>query len=254
MPQLSQTVEFRQMSVLPDSRDAHCHLNLFDDPMSVVDDARDKGVHTILAAGGSAKDNVEVANLAKMPGVFAVVGISPDFLSADGKYIEKLRDLVKSTSGVVGIGEIGLDTKAINVNSLLLQKKAFELQVDLACELEIPVVIHSRGALSEVMEVLERKKVRKAMFHFFDGDEIQARELASKGYLISIPPAENARRKKVIKSINLSSIVAETDSPIVGKTPVDTIGVCEAIAKLKGMSLEDVAMATTENIRRLFYI
>lgn len=247
-------MELQRLSLLPEYSDAHCHLNLFDNPLSVLEDARSQGVYTIIAAGGSAKDNAQVVALAKNPGVFAVVGISPDFLSFDREFVEKLKDLVKSASGVVGIGEIGLDTKTVDVNSLLLQKETFEMQVDLASELEIPVVIHSRGALDEIIEVLDRKKVKRAMFHFFDGDEAQAQKLAAKGYVISIPPAETSRRKRVIKSININNIVAETDSPIVGKTPADAIRVCEMIAKIKGMSLEDVAMATTENIRRLFYI
>ena len=165
--------------------------------MSVVEDARDKGVHTILAAGGSAKDNVEVANLAKMPGVFAVVGISPDFLSVDGKYIEMLRDLVKSTSGVVGIGEIGLDTKALDVNSLLLQKEAFEdsgrpgLRARDTCRHPLAGCARPRS-----WRCSTRKRVREGDVPLLRRRRDPGEELADKGYLISIPPAENARRGK----------------------------------------------------------
>jgi TatD DNase family protein len=132
--------------------------------------------------------------------------------------------------------------------------KVFSEQVRIAKDIGLPIVIHSRGYLDEVVKVLEQERVRGAMFHFFDGDEKQAVELAAKGHFISIPPADTGKRRRIIKEVGIRSLVVETDSPVVGRTPADVIGVCETIAKVKGITLEEAAANTTENIRRLFFI
>lgn len=234
--------------------DAHCHLNLFENPGDAVREAKEKGVGTIITSGGSSKDNFENARIAESEHVFAVVGIGPDFAASDSSFSVEIAGLIKKSMKIVGVGEIGIDVNVADKNDLGLQREVFSRQVQIAKDLDMPVVIHSRGALEEITRVLAEMRVKKALFHFFEGDEKQALELAKNGYLISIPPAWTGKRKRIIKEVNLNSIVVETDSPIVGKTPADVIGVCETIAKLKGVSLEEVATKTTENIRRLFYI
>lgn len=234
--------------------DAHCHLNLFGDAHLAISEAREMGVGTIITAGGSRKDNEETLKLLEHEQVFGVVGVGPDFSAKDSELVNGIERMVKSNSKLVGIGEIGMDTKVSDSNALELQREVFEKQAQIAVEMDLPIVVHSRGSLEEVLKMMEKAHVKRAMFHFFEGDEKQAAELAKKGYLISIPPAWSGKRKRIIKGVSLNSIVAETDSPIVGKTPADVIGVCETIAKLKGVSVEEVATKTTENIRRLFYI
>lgn len=256
MSMLRQTksLELQKLVTLLEFSDAHCHLNLFENPLDIVDGARRSGVDLIIAAGGSAKDNAECVELANAAeGVFAVVGISPDFLEFELDKVAELENFVRNNDKVIGIGEIGLDAK-VKGTGIEAQREALDAQLSIAKELDMPVVIHSRGYANEVSEKLSEKGIKKALFHFFDGDEAQAAALTAKGYIISIPPVETDKRKRVIKSTSINSIVAETDSPIVGKDPTDVIRVCETIADLKGMSLEDVASATTENIRRLFYI
>jgi len=254
--QHSQTldVEKLELAIKTEFTDAHCHINLFKNPIATIREARGKGVSAMIAAGGSWKDSVEVAALSREEPVFAVVGIGPDFVASDSAFVSKLEELIKSSRKIVGIGEIGIDVKVTGQNKREQQEETFSKQLHLAKSLELPVVIHSRGALKEIMEMLTEMQIRKAMFHFFEGDEKQAEELAERGYLISIPPAETSRREKIIQKLSLDSLVAETDSPIVGKTPADVIEVCKTIAKLKGVSLEEVAEQTTENIRNLFYI
>jgi TatD DNase family protein len=255
---VSQQVQFltRSMQKLsPEFSDAHCHLNLFGSPPEVIAKSREEGVGLIVTTGGSGKDNAENVRIANdSQGVFAVIGISPDFSGSESEAVNDLKDLIKSSKKVVGIGEIGIDAKAVEKASLDIQRKVFGAQLDIAKDLGLPVVIHSRGAMDEVMRTLEEKDVRNAVFHFFEGDEEQARSLSEKGHLISIPPVETGRRKRVIKNTSLSNLVAETDSPVVGKTPADVLDVCKKIAEIKGVSLEDVAASTTENIRRHFYI
>jgi TatD DNase family protein len=248
-------MEMRRLSIAAEFSDAHCHLNLFPDPAGTIAGAREKGVGLIVTAGGSDRDNEESIRIANAhPGVFAVIGISPDFSNSQSGSVRDLETLVRSSSKVIGLGEIGLDAKAADKASMEIQTRVFREQLDVAKDLSLPVVVHARGALEETSRILEEKGVRNAIFHFFEGDEEQARLLSERGHLISIPPAETGRRKRVIKNTSLSNLVAETDSPVVGKTPADVLNVCRVMAEIKGVSLEDVAEATTENIRRHFYI
>jgi TatD DNase family protein len=254
MAQFTTSIEMKRLifSNKVEFADAHCHLNLFDDPNGVLMESRDEGVSTIVTAGGNASDNDDAVALAEIDGVFAVVGIAPDFC-AESEKVNSLEKLVKSSRKIVGIGEIGIDTK-VKTHGIEEQEKIFVKQVRIAKDLGLPVVVHCRGALDRVIKVLDSESIRGAMFHFFEGDEKQAAEIVRKGHFISIPPAETSKRKRVIKATGMQNIVVETDSPVVGKTPSDVIKVCEMIALMKGLTVEEVATATTENIRRLFFI
>ena len=137
-----------------------------------------------------------ILELAGIDGVFAVVGISPDFSSTDSAFIGKLVKLIKGNKKIVGIGEIGLDSKVIASNPFEIQMKVFSEQVRIAKDIGLPIVIHSRGYLDEVVKVLEQERVRGAMFHFFDGDEIQAVELAKKGHFISISSGGHGKEEE----------------------------------------------------------
>ena len=249
-------MELQRLRVLPEFSDAHCHLNLFDSPAEAISNARKEGVRLMITSGGSGKDNLESIRIANdAQDVFAVIGVGPDFAGSEPDSVRDLEGLIKSSKKVVGIGEIGIDAKsAANKAGLEIQRRVFGAQLDLAKDLGLPVVIHSRGSITEVIKTLDEKGIGNALFHFFEGNEEQAERLARKGHLISVPPVETGRMKKVIKNISLSNLVAETDSPVVGRTPADAIKVCRRIAETRGMALEDVAATTTENIRRHFYI
>ena len=98
-------------------------------------------------------------------GVYNVLGIAPDFSIIDAENIQALEKLALKTA--IGIGEIGLDVKIIDTVPLENQLKVFELQLEIADKLNVPVVIHSRGMLNEVEKSLNEKDIKKAMFHFF---------------------------------------------------------------------------------------
>ena len=250
----SMTVERQGNVQWQEYSDAHCHLNLFKDPIAVLGRAREKGVGLVITAGGSEKDSVESARLASVEQAFAVIGVGPDFAARDAGFVGSIERMIKENMKIVGIGEIGLDAKAAEKNGMELQKKVFEEQAAIAKRLDLPIVIHCRGMLEEVIGIIDCVGTRKVMFHFFDGDEKQAVEISGRGFFISIPPALTSKRKRVIKEVSLSSLVVETDSPVVGRAPDDVIEVCREIAGMKGVALEEVAAKTTENIRRLFSI
>lgn len=233
--------------------DAHCHLHLCENPQLVIKKAISDGVTTIITAGGSARDNEAVLQLANGSNVFGVIGIDPSSVAREGNNVPELEKLLKSNVNVRGIGEIGLDIK-ITSSTLERQQKVFVEQIALAKRLDVPIVIHSRGMIDEVIKVVEQEKVERAMFHYFEGNAEQARLLASKGFLISIPPTNLEARKQIIKAVDISNIVAETDAPVAGKEPSDVIRVVEMIALAKEISFGDAAQRTAENVRRFFYI
>lgn len=233
--------------------DAHCHLELFDNPKITVADARMAGISCIITAGGSKKSSIAAIEVADGKTVFAVVGIDPSFAKADGAFVLELVDIIKSDKRIVGLGEIGLDYKIAGFDEQL-QKKIFIEQLDIAKKLDFPVVIHARGAIDDVIKIIEERRIKNAMFHFFEGSEEQAVKLAHMGNFISIPPIESSRRKKIINSIELSNIVVETDSPVVGKSPIDVIKTVGWIAEIKGVEFKDAAQQITHNVKKLFSI
>ena len=221
MEQISEAVKLKSLEYQTELSDVHCHLDLFDDPYSTAKNAISKGIGLIITAGGSMESNTKASWISEeIDLVFAVVGIDPSFVKKEYENIGKIESLIKSKSKVIGIGEIGLDYK-IDGADREQQKDAFVKQLDVAKDLDVPVVVHARNAIDDVIMVLEQEKVRRAVLHFFEGDVEQAKRLASKGYLISIPPAESSRRKRIIKALGISNIAVETDSPVVGrKTPL----------------------------------
>ncbi|MGC8629282.1 MAG: TatD family hydrolase [Candidatus Micrarchaeia archaeon] len=234
--------------------DAHCHLAAFENPSGEISRAIEAGVSIMICSGDSINESEACIRLSDSKYVFATVGISPEFAKAEGALVSKIEGLAYSNKGkVVGIGEIGLDKKETLKNEISVQEDAFASQIMLAKEAKLPIVIHSRGMLQRVVEIVKGYGVERAMFHFFEGTAGEAMELA-KRYMISIPPNVNKERKRIISSLDIDNIVAETDSPFAGKSPTDVIRVIEEIAKIKGISVDNAADKITQNIRNLFNI
>ncbi len=233
--------------------DAHCHLDLFEDYEIAIKDARMAGIRAIITSGGSRKSSLASIKIANEDNVFAVIGIDPQGYENDADFVSEIAKIIHSNKKIVGIGEIGLDYKLPKVDKEL-QKKVFVEQIEIAKKLDVPIVVHSRGAIEDVIKIVQEFEVNKAMFHFFEGNEVQAKELAERGYLISIPPIESSRRKRVINALGLSSIAVETDSPVVGKSPIDVIKTVGWIAEIKVSSFKDAAFVITQNVKKLFSI
>ncbi len=234
--------------------DAHCHLDLFPDPTGTVRDSVAMGVRTIIATGGDKRGAIAIPRLADGVNVFGVIGIDPTFAAQEGEFVEELAALFTANKHLVGIGEIGLDMTKTGGSPMNIQRKVFERQLDLALELDKPVVIHARQALHDVMVMVTEKGIKRLMFHFFEGDETDAKAAEKYGYLVSISPGESSKKRRVIKALDLNSIVAETDSPVVGRTPADAIPVVETIAAIKGIDVAEAADRTTSNVKKFFYI
>ncbi len=232
--------------------DAHCHLDLI--APAQIGEAINAGVKTLITNGVDIKSDMQSARLADGRNVFAMLGIDPEHaVHLKEDELELAAGLIKGSiaPGVVGIGEIGLDGKIPNMP---WQKKVFGRLLDLSMELNLPVSIHSRDALDDVLHMLEEKGVKKAHIHFFEGSAEQAKRVERYGYMISIPALESARRRKVIKEVSIDNIMVESDAPAAVKSPKDIAKAVEMVAEEKRITFDQAAHAVVANTKRFFGI
>ena len=155
------------------------------------------------------------------------------------------------------IGEIGLDFHWAKTEvEKQRQHAAFGYQRTLAKKAGLPVVIHCRDAMAEVLDELENNGFSDFMMHCFAGNADDAKRAVGLGGIISVPPMHSKERKKAIKAIGLENVVAETDAPYLGdtKTLSDINISIQIIADALGISFEKAAGATVENDRRFYRI
>lgn len=195
-------------------------------------------------------------------GVFPALGLHP-WAAAEDLDVSQLQSQIQSCSAVA-IGEIGLDTK-IEEPSLQRQLEVFEEQVDLAARLELPVILHCRGAFDELLSVIQNQSspVNGIMHAYSRGPELAFRILDS-GLFLGMGGAATrprARRlKRTLRAVPLDRLVLETDAPAIGLDgvkPEDTeprhvAQVAQAIAEVRSIELLDVATTTTANAESLF--
>jgi TatD DNase family protein len=249
--------------------DTHCHLYLKEfaaDIGEVIQRAEKEGVeHFFLPAIDSAVLEDLLALEKKFPGkCSAMIGLHP--CSVNGEYEEQLR-LVEEWLGrrrFAAVGEIGLDFHW-DKTFVSQQYDAFHRQIELALHYEIPVVIHSREAMSESIGVIrEHQDGRlKGIFHCFTGDAGSAREIIDAGLYLGIGGVltyKNSGLAEGLKDIGLEYMVLETDAPYL--SPVPFRGkrnessylryVVQKLAEVKGVAPEEVARVTTENAQKIF--
>ena len=250
--------------------DSHAHIDdeRFDaDRDEVVARALAAGVSLILNVGadmGSSARSVALAE--KYSGIYAAVGMHPhdakDMRETDYTQLEQWTKHPR----VVAIGEIGLDYH-YDLSPRPVQKEVFLRQLDLARKTGKPFIIHEREAHADTLEII-RSAARglKGVFHCFSGSVETAREYLKMGFYISVAGpvtfSKSGKTKEVAKFVPLDRLLVETDSPYL--TPQPHRGhrnepayvrlVAEEIASLRNLPLEEVAAATTANVRRLFDI
>jgi len=258
--------------------DTHCHLdfNRFDqDRDQVILRARESGVGRILNPGINLQSSQAAVRLSNINSdVYAAVGVHPnDGLSWQNDTLGHLRDLA-SHSKVVGIGEIGLDYYR-DRTPRELQKRIFLAQLELAAELQLPVVIHSRESLKDVLAILtdwQRGLVdtqpnlaeRPGVLHSFSGDERDANQAFLSNFYIGITGPVTFRNAKELQDLvirlSLEHLLIETDAPFLsphprrGKRnePAYVKLVAEKIAELHQEAYNTVTEITSATASRLF--
>lgn len=244
--------------------DTHCHLSseYYDDIDLVVKENKDSGIGKIVISGCEIDSIQEAILIAKRyDDVYLSLGFHPSEASLVSNYhLDALeRDL--DNEKVVAIGEIGLDYHYGKEN-IVEQKYLFEQQLLLAKKLHLPVIIHSRDATKDTIDILKNHHV-KGIIHCFSGSLETAREYIAMGFLLGIGGVvtfKNSHLPQVLSSIDLSHIVLETDSPYLAPTPYRGEKnsskyipvIASTIAEIKQVSLEEVMEITTYNTTSLF--
>lgn len=244
--------------------DTHCHLSKedYDNIDREIEEDKAAKVFKKIVSGCS-KKTIEEALLLKdkYDIVYVTIGYHPEYASTVTiEDLDYLKSLLREKK-VVGIGEIGLDYHYGKEN-IDKQKWLFEKQLEIAEEFNLPVVIHSRDATKDTIDILKKYKV-KGIIHCFSGSLEIANIYIKMGFLLGIGGVltfKNSKLKEVVKEIPLDSIVLETDSPYL--TPVPFRGkqnsskylyyIAEFIADIKNIDIKEVAETTSKNAESLF--
>ncbi|MCL4379018.1 MAG: TatD family hydrolase [Candidatus Marsarchaeota archaeon] len=255
--QLLQKPETMQKSVV-EMADAHCHLSILSDPQ-IIRDAVLYGVSTIITDGVDTPSNIKTLEVADNKNVFGAVGVDPEHaLAIDESSFDREMEFNiglarRNADRIVAIGEIGLDYSiGGGPRNIVRQKKVFGRFIDLAEELRLPVSVHARNAIGDVLDFLVEREAKRVHLHFFEGGVEEARVALKHGYLISVPPIESSKRKRVIAMMPIESLMAESDSPVVGQNPKSVEKPIRYIAGIKRMPFEQVAAALVANTKRFF--
>jgi TatD DNase family protein len=250
--------------------DSHAHLQWpsFDkDREKVINRAKEADVKYIVNIGYDLDGSKKAIELAEThEGLYATVGIHPHNASEfNEKVLDELRRLSEN-SKVVAMGEIGLDCYR-NLSPKPAQQKAFEAQLILAQELELPVVIHDRDAHADALKTLSKFKGKlTGVMHCFSGSREMAEQCVKMDYYVSFAGPvtfPNAHKlHETAKAIDLDKILIETDCPWLApqkmrgrrNEPAFLPFTAEKIANLRGISLDELAEATTKNTKQIFQL
>ena len=248
--------------------DTHAHYDdeQFDtDREKLLKSMEAGGVGLIVNAGSTIRSWDAIVRLTEdYDFIYGSVGVHPDEAgSLDEQNFARMRELL-DLEKIVAVGEIGLDYYW-DKESHDLQKKWFVRQLELAREKDMPVMIHSREAAADTMEIMkEYAKGMDAVIHCYSYSVEMAREYVKMGYYIGVGGVvtfKNAKKlKQVVESIPLEAIVLETDCPYLAPVPYRGKRNCslylpyvaEEIAKIKGVTAEEVVRQTEENARKLY--
>ena len=244
--------------------DTHCHLSVedYDDIEQVIMQNRDSNISKIIISGCTKDSIIESLDIAnKYNDVFVTIGFHPSEASVTSKDDLVFLKECLNNSKVVGIGEIGLDYH-YGTDDKELQKELFHEQLKLAGEYNLPVVIHSRDATFDTIEILKQYNIRGDI-HCFSGSLETAKIYIKMGFYLGIGGVvtfKNSKLINVVKEIGLSNVLLETDSPYL--TPEPFRGkknsskyipyIAEYLADNLNISCLDVAKITTSNACNLF--
>ncbi|MBP3595991.1 MAG: TatD family hydrolase [Clostridia bacterium] len=250
--------------------DSHAHYNderFKEDLDTIIKENYTKGIIKTTCAGynlNSTKQAIEIAN--KYNYIYATAGISPNDLSE--KTLEELKEIEKLAQNekVVAIGEIGLDYYW-NKENKEFQKEVFIKQIEIANKLNLPIVIHTRDAAVDTIDILKNIKPcnKKGIFHCCPLNVELIKEAVKLGYYISFSGVitfKNAKPENAIKEVPLDKLLIETDSPYLtpepyrGKRndPSKVEFVAKKIAEILDIDIEELEQIVMENTMRIFGI
>ena len=249
--------------------DTHSHLfaeEFNNDLDECINRCKESNINKIMLVGFSKETNIKAQELAKKYDIFyPTAGIHPD--EACKEYMDKYNELVDfiKNNKVYAIGECGLDYYW-DTTYKAEQKELLKLQCELAIKNDLPIIIHMREATKDTYDILKEYKGLRGVMHCYSGSYEMALEFIKLGFYISLGGPvtfKNAKEPKIVAAnIPLDRLLIETDCPYLAPTPFRgkrnessyVKYVCAEIAKLRGLSEEEIDEITTKNACELFKI
>ena len=254
--------------------DSHAHLDdeKFDiDRKEIIEKIKEEGTTKFISAGYSIESSKKAIELAKKyEYIYATCGISPNDIPQTEeelwKQITKIDELIKNNKKIVAIGEIGLDYYW-NKENKEMQKLAFISQIELANKLELPIVIHTREAIMDTIEILKKHEVKnKGVFHCCPFNRELVKEALKLDFYISfagpVTFKNSKNAKEIVEMVPMEKILIETDSPYLSPEPFrgkrndprNVKYIAQKIADIKETNIEEIAKTTYENAKKIFKI
>lgn len=248
--------------------DTHAHYNdekFENDREEIIKQTYEANITKFVCAGYNLESSREAVDIAsKYDFIYSICGISPnDLEDYNNENLKKIKELAKSKKNIA-IGEIGLDYYW-NKENKETQKQAFINQINLANELDLPIVIHSRDAVQDTIDLLKENPVnKKGIFHCAQLNKYLIEEGIKLGFYISFAgPITFKNSKNAEEIVNLvpnDKILIETDSPYLSPEPVrgtrndsrNVKYIAQKIAAIKGLPVEQIAKITYQNAMRIF--
>jgi len=251
--------------------DIHAHLedSSFDNDLDeVIERAKKANVRCIINSGTNQKRNERSLELSKRYDIVrASLGLYPTEVikNSEEELQKQIEFIEKNKNKIVAIGEIGLDYYEIknskSINKIKdQQKKLFEKLISLAEKTNLPVIIHSRKAEQDVLDILESSNLRRVIMHCFSGNMKLVKRIEENGYFASIPPiiAFSTHFQKVVETLPSTQLLTETDapylSPVKGERnePSNIAYTIDSISQIKKVTKEEVEKIIFMNFQKLF--
>ncbi len=248
--------------------DSHCHLfydEIFQDIDNILIRSKNLGVNRFICVGTNINDSLLSLDISeKFENVYCSAGIHPhDSQNVDKDYIQQI-ELMMRSKRMIAIGEIGLDYFR-NISSKKSQIKVFNELLQLADNINKPVIFHNREADRDIIDILSSYPNVIGVSHCFSSTLSTAKKLLDLGYYISFSgnlTFKNSNLPSVAKYLPLDRLLVETDSPYLSPEPFRgkpnepgrTRYIAEKLAEIHNISFESIAEQTTKNINKLFSI
>ncbi len=250
--------------------DTHCHLNFkeFDqDRQQVLDNAQQLGISRMLIPAARSEDFESIHHLCNIHSgqLYAAYGLHPVFIDSHTEADIEILRMALNNYPAHAIGETGLDYYRKDLDRER-QKKYLSAQLELACECNLPVILHIRKAHDDVLQLLKRYPVKGGIAHAYNGSLQQAEKFMQHGFMFGFGGTltyPNARHiHSLASTLPLENLVLETDAPDMTvdshkgqRNSPEYLPEClQALAKLRNLPVEDVARITTHNACKILSI
>jgi len=245
--------------------DVHCHLD--DESFSrdldeVIKNAKNTGLIKIVTSALNFNSLTKSLQIKEKYNDIIEITLGLDYSILDENQVNEITDwIVKNKDKIIGIGEVGLDYFIFrNEKQKEIQKRIFKHWINLAMELNLPLIVHSRDAGKDAIRILIDSGIEKVIMHAFNGSLGYAIEGAKKGFYFSIPPSivRSEQKQILVKHLSLDNLLLESDAPVLGpernvrNAPSNVIVSAGLISQIKKVPLVEVANKTTQNAIKIF--